>query len=345
MNQTENPVKPNSVASWKIIAVITVVAAFAALGFGIGVRNSEVQTTAPPTEVTKPIITETGPTVAEMAMECHTLSAHPSDRNRSAAGVSDTELAPGIAIPACERAVAASPDDTTLVFELGRSLWIGGRDSEALAKFAESAERGHAGAMKYIGDAYVEGRGLPPNVEANIQEAANWYRKSSDAGFVDADTALTEAEQQIARNTFDPKIFQNGKFMEILYNGDFSNIEAPIALAYYAKGLVQGLDSNESIFLDQNCKAMIGRLGSQVVDISQFAAFIKQFDNAGKNNEEPVETFLKILLQKGGEPYFLDQGQRDATVLYNKDVLGCDSEVTKKVVNNIMITSNNNRAF
>lgn len=346
MNESENLVKPNSVGPiWKILAGLGVAVAIAALGFGLGTKNSTVEPQVSPNISPEPIAENIGPTVAEMVMECHTLTAHPSDRNRSAAGISDTQLAPGIAIPACERAVAASPDDVTLVFELGRALWIGGRDSEALAKFAEAADRGHAGAMKYIGDAYVEGRGLPPDVQANIQEAANWYRKASDAGFVDAESALSEAEQQIARNTFDPSIFQNGKFMKILYNGEFSNVQAPIALAYYAKGIVQGLDSNESLFLDQSCKAMIGKLGSQIIDISEFAGAIKQFNDAGESNEDPMETFLKVLIQKGGEPYFLDQGQRDATVLYNKDILGCDSEVTKKVVDNIMITSSNNRAF
>lgn len=279
---------------------------------------------------------------AQLAISCHELTSHPSDKGRFAAGVSDEAVAPGRAIPACEAAVAANSDDPTLRFELGRAYWLGGRDEDAVLAFADAADKGHAGAMKYLGDAYLEGRGLPAGIQPNMQTAADWYKKSADAGFDLASKALAEAEEQIRKNRFDPALFQNGKFMEILYTGKFENAEAPLALAFYAKGLVASLDSTESLYMDQSCKAMIGRLGSQIVNASEFAGIIAQYAN---KNDDPGTATVKILIQGVTENYWKDQGFRDATVLFNKDVLGCDSDVTRSVIEHIMLTSNGKRAI
>lgn len=279
---------------------------------------------------------------AQLATTCHELTSHPADKGRFAAGVSDEAVAPGRAIPACELAVASNPDNPTLLFELGRAYWLGGRNADAVLKFADAADKGHAGAMKYIGDAYLEGRGLPDGVQANIQTAADWYKKSSDAGFEIASQAFAEAEEQIRKNRFDPALFQNGGFMEILYSGKFEDAEAPLALAYYTQGLVASLDSTDALYMDQACKAMIGRLGSQIVNVSELAGIIAQYS---KKDDDPVMASAKILTQLATEKYWKDQGSRDATVLFNKDVLGCDSDVTRSVIEHIMLTSNGKRAF
>lgn len=280
----------------------------------------------------------------DYAMECHTLTAHPADPKRLAAGVADAQIAPGLAIPTCEKALAASPADPMLLFELGRALWVGGRDVEAVVKLAEAAELGHGGAMKLLGDAYLQGR-LPEGEEANIHTAAEWYQKSADAGFTEGEAALAEANDQIRRNTFDPTLFQNREFMRVLYEADWASAKEPLSLAYYAQGMVASMDSNEALFMDQPCKAMIGRLGSQLVSASTLAGAIAQLGKS-RDGEELAGNVVLGIFQEVTRKYNYDQGYRDATVLYNKDVLGCDSSVTKTVLSNVMLTSNgDNRAF
>ena len=108
-----------------------------------------------------------GQAVDERVSRCDALASYPADPGRYAAGVTDEQFAPGAAVDACRAAVDADPQLPRSWFQLGRSYWIAQRDEEALAAFVEAAKLGYAPAMKFIGDAYNEGRGLPPGEGAH----------------------------------------------------------------------------------------------------------------------------------------------------------------------------------
>ena len=106
---------------------------------------------------------------ADALKKCDALASHPHDPGRYAAGVSDEQFAPGAAIEACEPAAKLNPELARVWFELGRSYWMGQRDKEAFNTFYEAAKRNYAPAMKYIGDAYLLGRGLPSGEQRDGQ--------------------------------------------------------------------------------------------------------------------------------------------------------------------------------
>ena len=93
--------------------------------------------------------------------KCDTLASHPHDPDRDAAGVTDEQLVPRQAIEACATATKLNPDVGRAWFELGRAYWNGQHDEQAFRAFFEAVKRNYAPAMKYLGDAYLEGRGLP----------------------------------------------------------------------------------------------------------------------------------------------------------------------------------------
>jgi len=169
--------------------------------------------------------------------KCDALASHPHDPGRYAPGVTDEQFAPGAAIEACEPAVKLNPDLARAWFELGRSYWIGQRDGDAFRAFVEAAKRNYAPAMKFIGDAYLTGRGLPSGQQQDGQTALRWYEKSAEAGFADGAQAVDEmnaylkkkadderqARSQAEKEAFDPSIFQNSQFISALYYYNTNN--------------------------------------------------------------------------------------------------------------------------
>ena len=83
------------------------------------------------------------------------------------------------AVPACRAAIAVSPNDPRVAFQLARALdRAGGADAEAFKLYRKAAEAGHPAAMNNLGTSYGNGKGTPKDAA----EAAHWYRKAADAG-------------------------------------------------------------------------------------------------------------------------------------------------------------------
>src|SRR5271168_3862191 len=116
-----------------------------------------------------------------LAGACDRLAASPSDARRPAgiAGVNSDQIDAAQAVPACRAAIAVSPNDSRLAFQLARALdRAGGADAEAFELYRKAAEAGHPGAMNNLGASYGNGKGTPKDAA----EAARWYRKAADAG-------------------------------------------------------------------------------------------------------------------------------------------------------------------
>jgi uncharacterized protein len=118
--------------------------------------------------------------------ECDRVAAHPSDTTRPAgvAGLDFLQIDPAQAIPACQNALAARPDDVRMMFQLARALQkAGGTGSaEAARLYQKAADAGFAPAMTGLGFMYMNGKGVTKDVE----EGLRWYRKAADAGDSDA---------------------------------------------------------------------------------------------------------------------------------------------------------------
>jgi TPR repeat protein len=119
--------------------------------------------------------------VRALLAECDRLAASPYDRTLPAgfAGVEADKIDAAQAIPACRAAIAASPDDVRVTFELARALGkAGGADAEAFALYRQAAEADNAVAMNNLGNMYLHGAG----VAKDEVEATKWFRRAADAG-------------------------------------------------------------------------------------------------------------------------------------------------------------------
>ena len=131
--------------------------------------------------------------------------------------------------------------------------------------------------------------------------------------------------------------------MRVLYSGDFASAKNPIALAYYAQGVIKGLESEVPSFNDQQCAPLVGRLGSQILNLAVFAGAVRKA--MVDDGSQPGERLIGGIFEYALGDYFADQGRRSAMVLADSKVLGCDTPITRKIVENIMVTSQNNRAI
>jgi hypothetical protein len=266
----------------------------------------------------------------EIVAKCDAQASHPQDTDRRSKGVADDQLVPGAAIEACERAARASPDLARVWFELGRGYWMANRDSDAFAAFVRAAKSNYAPAMKYIGDAYLEGRGLPSGEDQDVQIALQWYKKSNDGGFREGGKALQEANDYIYKNIFDQSVFQNQDYMSRLYNDNFEKIQMPILFMAYLKAFVDELGGDKILYVDSNCKPLITAIGDTILSVIQTMSYLSLL-----GDKNPIITGgISLLFSEFAE----DQGKRDAVTLVNR--YGCKSVIAKRIVNNIIITYN-----
>ena len=109
-------------------------------------------------------------------------AAIPLDQSRptGVAGVATEKIDPKIAIPACDAAAKAAPDDPRVAFQLGRAYLAAKEYESAHAHFKFAADQGDAGGQNGLGVLYQLGRGGLP---MDDQEAARLYkyRMSSSA--------------------------------------------------------------------------------------------------------------------------------------------------------------------
>ena len=118
---------------------------------------------------------------AEMVDECDRQAASPFDdtRPKGISGVSNNQIEPDLAVPACRLALNASPDNSRLLYELGRALPKTEKYyPEALSVYRRAADAGYAVAMNNLGIMYQNGNG----VAKDVSEAIVWYQKAAAAG-------------------------------------------------------------------------------------------------------------------------------------------------------------------
>jgi hypothetical protein len=295
-----------------------------------------------------PLDTAFADEASDALKKCDDLASHPHDPGRYSAGITDEQFAPGAAIEACEAAVKLNPDVARAWFELGRSYWIGQRDQEAFAAFVEAAKRNYAPAMKYIGDAYLEGRGLPSGQQRDGQTALEWYKKSADGRFADGIKAVEEVQAYIRKKTdeddharleaerakFDASIFQNPQIMSRIYEGTLNGINKN-EFAYYINGFIHTIGGTEPFFVNgQNCIPLVaGTTTSAITKLVVEITTRNSLTPSGPNYLNEVfrdrTPFIYSLIK------LQDQGNRDAIALFNR--YGCDGAVAHTVVENINI--------
>ncbi|MBO0902601.1 DUF2610 domain-containing protein [Jiella sonneratiae] len=109
---------------------------------------------------------------------CGLAAASPRDAGRpeDMPGVALASIDAAKAIPACEAAVAARPEDPRLAYQLGRALSASPeRRREAAAAFGKAADRGFPLAQTSLGRLYAGGIGVP----RDVGRAVDLYRKAA----------------------------------------------------------------------------------------------------------------------------------------------------------------------
>ena len=126
--------------------------------------------------------------VAAFIRECDRLAANPDDpaRRSGASGIRWDLLDPTEALPPCQAATKARPNDARLMYQMGRVLDKQGASTEALSWYRKAADSGYLEALNNLGIMYTNGRG----VERNDREALRLFRKAVDGGSADGLTNL-----------------------------------------------------------------------------------------------------------------------------------------------------------
>ena len=263
----------------------------------------------------------------DVVARCDALASDPHDPGRYATGVTDEQFAPGAAIEACQAAVDASPSLPRTWFQLGRAYWIAERDADAFAAFVKAERLGYAPAMKYIGDAYKQGRGLPAGEQQSLNVAMEWYKKAQAAGYRQAAIDIQNLSADIASSTFNPSLFQNPTYMTLIYNGNFESVDNPITFFAYTRSFTDELGGTNVFFINQDCKGMITALGSAVNHLGELFGYLQAFQGGN-------DAFAHLLGSALGSAITQNQGERDADILMNK--YKCDNPITRRIVDNMV---------
>jgi TonB family protein len=120
---------------------------------------------------------------------CDLAAASSYDPTRPAdiPGVDSDKIDPKIAIPACEAALAADPNNPQLLFQMGRASFAGKDETRARTFYERSAAQGHAGAQNNLAVFYEAGWGGLPNDD---QQAARLFKLAADSGEPNAQYSL-----------------------------------------------------------------------------------------------------------------------------------------------------------
>lgn len=290
-------------------------------------------------------------TPAETLTACDALASHPHDPDREAMGVTDDQMIPRKAIAACEAATSLNPNEPRAAFQLGRSYWLARRDADAFVYFKRAAEAGYAPAMKYIGDAYMEGRGLPQGQVRDPATAFEWYKKSGEGRFSDglemaekANDKKLEQAKAAEKETFNPSIFQNQVLISFLYHGKNvmkDDVYIP-GLTMYVASFVEEISGDKLLYVDSACRPLsryaaevIGPIGKEVGRIGgALGAIIDNSDPNASAAELLVGIFGGMFASGFKMEAFENEGKKDALILVNRYT--CNSDVARKIMGNIV---------
>lgn len=128
-------------------------------------------------------------TVSELLAACDQAAASPSDKSRPAgiAGVEPEKIDPRTAIPACEAAARAAPNDARMALQLGRAYGAANDHDAARIQYVKSYGMGNPLAANNLAALYANGRG---GLAKDEREAARLYKWSADQGIAIAQSNL-----------------------------------------------------------------------------------------------------------------------------------------------------------
>lgn len=117
---------------------------------------------------------------AALVAICDQAAASPLDTKRPAgvAGVPADKVDPKIAIPACEAASKAAPNDPRIAFQLGRAYYAAKAYESARAQYEKADAAGYALASNNLAAIYMAGDG----VLADAPRAMRLFEKAANAG-------------------------------------------------------------------------------------------------------------------------------------------------------------------
>ena len=147
---------------------------------------------------------------------CHRLAAFPSDPQRLAPGVSNSEINAADAEAACRRALAAAPDDPRLHLQLGRALAMAGKIEEGEKEIEIAVKANYAGAVYYLGFWLVAWKDNP--TDAELTRGYELVRQAWGLGIADAGNLLADA-------TINGRKLSDGK--------DLIAVDEPAAIALF----------------------------------------------------------------------------------------------------------------
>lgn len=285
--------------------------------------------------------------IQNLIQECDRLAAHPEDFYRHAVSVSDEDIVPVLASQACKAAAdyAQEPHVYRMRFQYGRAQRLLGEHEQAFNAIISAAlgnpnsgEDAVPLAFKYLGDMYVEG--FTPEGQS-LPDAISYYEMAIGNGVVSAEQPLEDLKAFIEKNTFDANKFNQPRFMNILYTGDFSQLKQADyhGFSMYLSAFVTEYMKNDANSQDQDpyCKPLLDYYGVKFAGLNQtlggfnhmFAAF-----EEGRSNGA-VSGVLKYIVSGFEAQEAQLNGNQDAWTLMTS--YGCkDSEITKTIFSNAM---------
>jgi uncharacterized protein len=121
---------------------------------------------------------------------CDLAAASPYDATRPTdiPGVIFEKVDGKVAVPACEAALAAEPENIRLLYQMGRALQASQNDDRARTFYEKAAAQGHLGAQYNLAVFYASGRGGLPKDD---EEAARLLKLGADLGFAPSQYSLS----------------------------------------------------------------------------------------------------------------------------------------------------------
>lgn len=184
---------------------------------------------------------------------CAALAAHPADKKRLAEGVPDEKIIPGLAIPACQQALASDPNNPQLRFQLARALQAAGQTEPAEALFAES---------NYCGTGYYRAQA---EVARYWQNPSSWDPIKAAIRQLEPETdCFPPSAELLGSLEFDPQDFPAPKLADALWRGQIDVLnQNRILVAHVLIGFQTQLSEMVATF-DAACPA---RLVTQDVSV------------------------------------------------------------------------------
>jgi TPR repeat protein len=179
--------------------------------------------------------------LSELVAACDRAAAAPTDNTRPAdvVGVVSEKIDADTAIPACQAAANASPDDARMVMQLGRA-YLAAKDYDAARMQFDRAKRmGNTIAINALGSFYAEGHGLPQD----DTEAARYFKLAADAGFAVAQANLAFFYQK-GRGGLPKDLVEAARLHRLA--ADQGNANSQNALGFFYQNGLGGLAKSDS---------------------------------------------------------------------------------------------------